>query len=84
MSENSACGCGRSAEAMEDVPMCRYSNPIPTCEHKHGCGACGAPRLYEEQLEQIQAALACQNQILVDLLGAVNSLTATLLAQRAT
>lgn len=84
MSENSACGCGGSVEAMEDVPMCRYSNPIPTCEHKHGCGSCGAPRPYEEQLEQIQAALACQNQLLADLLGAVNGLTATLLAERAT
>lgn len=72
MSENSACGCGRSAEAMEDVPMCRYSNPIPACQRGHGCG---------EPLERILEALNCQNQLLVDLLGAVNGLTAASLAQ---
>lgn len=81
MSENSACcGC-TEGEPMEDMPMCRYSNPIPTCEHKRGCGSRGGHCPCEEQLEQILAALACQNQLLVDLLGAVNCLTAALLAE---
>lgn len=81
MSESSACpGCG-AGRPMEDVPMCRYSNPIPACEHKQDCGS---HHPSGDQFEQILAALSCQNQILVDLLGAVNSLTAALLAQRAT
>lgn len=55
MSENSAC-CGCNAgESMEDMPMCRYSNPIPTCEHKRGCGSRGGRCSYEEELEQILA-----------------------------
>lgn len=84
MSENSAC-CGCTAgESMEDMPMCRYSHPIPTCEHKRGCGSRGGRCACEEELEQILAALACQNQLLVDLLGAVNCLTAALLAEHAT
>lgn len=69
---------------MEDMPMCRYSNPIPTCEHKSGCGSCGGRSSCQEELKQILAALACQNQLLIDLLGAVNGLTAALLAERAT
>lgn len=53
MSENSAC-CGCTAgESMEDMPMCRYSNPIPTCEHKRGCGSRGGRCSCEEELEQI-------------------------------
>lgn len=84
MSENSAC-CGCTAgESMEDMPMCRYSNPIPICEHKRGCGSRGGRCSCEEELEQILAALACQNQLLVDLLGAVNCLTAALLAEHTT
>lgn len=78
MSEENTCGCGTgNGEAVDDVPMCRYSNPIPTCEHKGGGSRC--PR--GEQLEQIAAALNCQNQLLVDLLGAINCLTAALLVE---
>lgn len=72
MSEHSACpGCG-AGQPVEDMPMCRYSNPIPACQRGHGCG---------EPLERILEALNCQNQLLVDLLGAVNGLTAASLAQ---
>lgn len=78
MSEEHTCGCGTgNGGAVDDVPMCRYSNPIPTCEHSGGCGR----GLRGEQLEQIAAALNCQNQLLVDLLGAINCLTAALLVE---
>ena len=81
MSESESChGCAASEEFLEDMPMRRYRNPIPTCEHKpaHDPGPCPC----REELEQILDALACQNQLLVDLLGAVNGLTAARLARR--
>lgn len=74
------CGCAAGEEFLEDVPMRRYRNPIPTCESRpkpeHSPCACRA------ELEEILDALACQNQLLMDLLGAVSSLTAAFLAQR--
>ncbi len=82
MSENEACcGCAASGELLEDMPMRRYRNPIPTCGFPpaHDPGPCCPCR---EELERILDALACQNQLLVDLLGAVNSLTAARLARR--
>ncbi|MBP1736261.1 MAG: hypothetical protein H6Q60_142 [Oscillospiraceae bacterium] len=48
----------------EDMPMCRYVNTIPICP---GDGDVEAG---------ILAALACQNQLLADILGALNALTA--------
>lgn len=72
MSQHNNC-CG-----MEDVPMTRYSNPIPVCEDMEEGACCSCRR----ELERILEALSCQNQILVDLLGAVNCLTAALLAER--
>ena len=80
MSEYSGC-CGRglsSGEPSGDMPMVRYTNPIPTCARS--CG--GASGDYRTELEQILSTIAYQNQLLVDLLGAVNSLTATLLSER--
>jgi hypothetical protein len=62
-------------EELEDVPMCRYSNPIPTCDRRDNCGS------YAQQLDQILSALACQTQLLVDLLAAVNGLTAAVLTR---
>lgn len=83
------CGCGSgngsaavtARAALEDMPMTRYVNPIPLCSCRQACqgACCGASA---EELGQILEALACQNQLLADLLGAVNSLTATLLAER--
>lgn len=61
--------CG---ERMEDVPVCRYSTPIPLCS-----GNCAREHWRSEQLLQ---ALNGQNQLLVDILGALNGLTAVILA----
>lgn len=65
-------------EDLEDVPMSRYCNPIPTCrcEEEHsGCNCAG-------ELHSILGLLECQNQLLVDLLGAINGLTAACLCRR--
>ena len=81
MSEYSGC-CGRglsSGELSEDMPMVRYTNPIPTCAGR--CGLTAASGDYRTELEQILSTIAYQNQLLLDLLGAVNSLTATLLSE---
>jgi hypothetical protein len=64
-------------EAIEDVPMCRYSNPIPACDRRDR----DSRGDLTAQLERLQSALACQTQLLVDLLGAVNALTAAVLTQ---
>lgn len=81
MSQHETC-CTRSSECwMEDVPMCRYANPIPLCdgnckrEQSRSCDT-------QCQLDQVLLALNCQNQLLVDILGAVNGLTAAILADR--
>jgi len=68
-------GCLHTEERMEEMPMNRYANPIPACCPKPS-GPCPAR---QEELDRILTALACQNQILIDLLGAVNGLTAALL-----
>lgn len=68
-------GCLHPEEQMEEIPMNRYANPIPTCCPKQS-GPC---RIRQEEMDHILTALACQNQILIDLLGAVNGLTAALL-----
>lgn len=83
MPEFSPC-CGRglsSGDLSEDMPMVRYTNPIPTCGGRCGISV-GSGGDYRTELEQILSTIAYQNQLLVDLLGAVNSLTATLLAER--
>ena len=68
-------GCPHGTEPMEDVPMNRYTNPIPVC-----CPKQSAPcAVHPEDVDHILTALACQNQILTDLLGAVNGLTAAIL-----
>lgn len=71
-------GCLHTEERMEDIPMNRYTNPIPAC-----CPKQTEPcRIQQEEMDHILTALACQNQILTDLLGAVNSLTAALLYRK--
>lgn len=67
--------CLHSEKKMEDIPMNRYANPIPAFCPKQS-EQC---RIRQEEMDHILTALACQNQILIDLLGAVNSLTAALL-----
>lgn len=61
----------RTAQPLEEEPMKRYIHPIPT------------PVLYPQptqNLDWVMEAMARQNQLLVDLLGAVNALTAAVLA----
>lgn len=57
----------------EDVPMHRYTHAIPT--------ATPATTAVAASQTQILEQLSCQSQLLVDLLGAVNALTAALLAR---
>ena len=73
-----SCGCPHRDERMEDIPMNRYTNPIPACCPKQS-GRCSLP---EETIDHILTALACQNQIMTDLLGAINGLTAAILYER--
>ena len=82
MPEFSPC-CGRglsSGDLSEDMPMVRYTNPIPPCAGR--CGVSVSSGDCRTELEQILSTIAYQNQLLMDLLGAVNSLTATLLSER--
>ena len=66
----------------EEEPMHRYTHTIPPAAPQAvvaaapACAA-GDPAAVTQALEQ----LACQSQLLVDLLGAVNSLTAAVLCQ---
>ena len=50
---------------LEEEPMKRYAHPIPYCID------CPTPPP-ADGLDRILEALACQNQLLVELLGAVN------------
>ena len=61
-----------------EVPMHRYPHPIPRSAPGAVPPAPADPAAATQALEQ----LACQSQLLVDLLGAVNSLTAAVLCQR--
>ena len=71
-------GCPPCGERMEPIPMNRYKHPIPT-----GCPDRPGPcRMEQEGLDHVLTALACQNQILTDLLCAVNGLTAAILWER--
>lgn len=64
-----------SAPAQQEEPMNRYPHPIP-------CPAdCPAPA-GAEALDRVLEELACQNQLLLDLLSAVNGLTAAVLSIR--
>lgn len=61
----------------EAEPMRRYPHPIPmSCDAApvttEDCSPC---------MNRVLEQLSCQSQLLVDLLGAVNSLTAALLAR---
>ena len=58
---------------LEEEPMKRYAHPIPYCID------CPTPPS-ADGLDRILEALACQNQLLVELLGAVNALTAATLS----
>lgn len=61
----------------EEEPMRRYPHPIPMCTDPAPVTSDDCSPCMNRVLEQ----LSCQSQLLVDLLGAVNSLTAALLAR---
>ncbi len=74
-----------AAPALEEEPMNRYRNPL----QERPAGPvflppypCGSDAQTQACLERILETLVCQNQLLVDLLGAVNSLTAATLSVR--
>ena len=73
----SGCQCC-SQGPMEEIPMNRFSNPIPPCR----CTRSDRCAVQPEGIDHILTALAIQNQLLIDLLGAVNGLTAALLSER--
>lgn len=63
----------RSTEtAAEEEPMRRYPHPIPTDR------VAGSAAENTAAMEELLQRLACQNQLLVDLVEAVNALTAAL------
>ena len=73
-----------SAAAAEE-PMHRYSHTIPPATSVTETAVPAGPSREElstpAAMTQVLEQLSCQSQLLVDLLGAVNSLTAALLAQ---
>lgn len=77
-----AAPCAQSIPVEELVaelePMRRYPHPIPMCRDSSPAPAEECSPCMNRVLEQ----LSCQNQLLMDLLGAVNSLTAALLSGR--
>lgn len=58
---------------LENAPMRRYTpTSTPAESARSGCSCCG---------EELSTLLARQNELLCDILGAVNALTASQLAQ---
>lgn len=64
--------------AEPEEPMNRYIHTIPASCPAESC-ACGGG---SATLDRILETLCCQNQLLLDLLGAVNALTAATLNAR--
>lgn len=62
----------------EEEPMHRYPHPIP---QPRPVVTCPVDSETSQAMTQVLEQLACQSQLLVDLLGAVNALTAALLCQ---
>lgn len=60
----------------QEEPMRRYPHPISVCTAASGSAASA-----DLDLDRILEQLSCQSQLLVDLLGAVNALTAATLSQ---
>ena len=70
--------------AAAEEPMHRYSHPIPHSSPIPAAVTPPAAPLPPDSpaaMTQILEQLSCQSQLLVDLLGAVNSLTAAVLCQ---
>ena len=68
------------AAAAVEEPMHRYSHPIPQ-PRSAAVSPAAASEPTSQVMTQILEQLSCQSQLLVDLLGAVNSLTAAVLCQ---
>ena len=69
----------RQALEAEEAPMRRYPHPLPQAAPR------GAVPVFEpagQVSTQILEQLSCHSQLLVDLLGAVNALTAALLCSQ--
>lgn len=69
---------------VREEPMHHYPHPIPMATPAGEAPAalsCSCQEDVPAAMTQILEQLSCQSQLLVDLLGAVNSLTAALLAQ---
>lgn len=64
--------------AAEEEPMRHYPHTIPQARSS---GCCPQPE-QSQAMTQVLEQLSCQSQLLVDLLGAVNSLTAALLCEK--
>ena len=67
----------QTAAAAGEEPMRRYPHPIPAAVCTAAAGCCRDGVELTPILEQLQY----QSQLLVDILGAVNSLTAAVLCQ---
>lgn len=66
----------------EEEPMHRYSHPISTATPTAAAVRIAGTEVSGEVWTQVLEQLSCQSQLLVDLLGAVNSLTAALLCRQ--
>ena len=64
----------------EEEPIHRYPHPIPQ-PRSAAVSPAAASEPTSQAMTQVLEQLSCQSQLLVDLLGAVNALTATLLCQ---
>ena len=76
----------QTASVPEEEPMHRYPHLIPQASSTpvtETAPACSWEGDASAAMTQVLEQLSCQSQLLVDLLGAVNSLTAALLAQNA-
>ena len=80
----SAAQAHAKVQAAQQEPMHRYSHPIPHSSPIPAAVTPPAAPLPPDSpaaMTQILEQLSCQSQLLVDLLGAVNSLTAAVLCQ---
>lgn len=72
----------RQAMLAEEEPMHRYPHPIPRSVSPAAPSPAAPAKLSTPAMTQVLEQLSCQSQLLVDLLGAVNSLTASVLCQK--
>ena len=69
------------SNALEDEePMNRYIHPIPLSIPRARGDRPENCIQVQESLERVLECMACQNQLLVDILGAINALTAAMLS----